>query len=144
MRTFSIYTRATGEFIGRRIECADAGMLEQFTPEGCAAIEGAHDPLTQRFNVETGSVEPWLSPFALSLTAERVTTAARRAIELLEGRQARAVREMMLADVARRVDITTDPAALESAYAAAADRLADLDRQIAEQRGIINGAATPA
>lgn len=69
---------------------------------------------------------------------------ARGEISRLEAQQARALREMSLADAALRAAIGSgqETEALESAYAQAAQRLAQLDADIRTQRGIING--TPA
>lgn len=122
MNTYSIYRLESGEFLTRQIQTSDPATLARFVPAGCAAIHGVYDPLRQRVNVQTGEVERWHSPQIDVQSRERRVDAARGAIGRLEASQARAVRE-----------------ALVNPNSETRERLAELDRQISQQRAIING-----
>lgn len=109
MKNWSFYNKATGIFTGRRYSAPDDSQLEANTLGNEAPLEGDHDP--QRVRVDLASGEPieyrppapspdhiWFEPgraWVLSPAALQART-ARAKIEHLEGRQARAVRELAL------------------------------------------------
>lgn len=58
---YSVYTIATGLFSGVVHDC-DAADLVHMLPEGCGVIEGRHDHLCRRVDLQTGAVVPWQPP----------------------------------------------------------------------------------
>lgn len=119
MREFSFYDPATGLFIGRTFACDEADpvrrqkALEAHTPAGSKAIEGRHDHLSRRVNLETRAVEDYQPPQPSAdhewnpdakrwqLRADVAERQARRAAALaeiarLEASQARPIREAAL------------------------------------------------
>lgn len=157
MRTWHFYDLETGRFTGQQYGGTFDDGLAASTPPGCGAYEGAIDWRNCRVDIATGQLieqrpEPptpsaqWSDSLGqwVDLRAIEITE-ARANISRLEGQQARALRELALADVARKAaaqDVPGVVEALESSYAQAAYRLAELDRQIREHRGIINGSPT--
>lgn len=111
MTTWSFCDERTGLFVGRSYS-GPAAALEANTPTGCLAVEGQHDPLSQRVDVETGEVVDYQPPqpdddhewddearrWVLTAAAsERIAqvAAARAKIAELERKQARRVRELL-------------------------------------------------
>jgi hypothetical protein len=47
-RNWSFYDRETGLFRQKRVTCPDNFDIRSKTPDGCCAIEGTFDPLSQR------------------------------------------------------------------------------------------------
>lgn len=61
MKIWSLCRADTGEFVGRTIACSPAQLAAQ-TPAGMLAVEGRHDHLCRRLNLQTGEVEPYQPP----------------------------------------------------------------------------------
>lgn len=59
---WSFYEATTGLFGPQRVSCDPGPTLEKNTPAGYVAIEGRFDPLSQRVNLITGLVEPYVPP----------------------------------------------------------------------------------
>lgn len=57
----SVYDTATGLFTGQRLS-GPPDFVAANTPAGCATVEGEHDHLSRRVNVETGNVIDWRPP----------------------------------------------------------------------------------
>jgi hypothetical protein len=116
-RVFSFYRESDGLFTGRRITTNDMAALKRDTPEGCVALEGRYDRCRHRVDLATGEV---IIDESLSADRdrERRRNAALQAIEELERRQHRPMREL-----------AADPGNVE-----AAQRLAEIDEQIAQLR----------
>lgn len=55
MKTYSFYSTASGMFDGLRFRGHEADALRH-CPPGCALIEGAHDRLSQRVDLQSGQV----------------------------------------------------------------------------------------
>ena len=56
MRTVSFYDTKTGLLNGNHMIVSDDSALALNTPEGHAAIDGHHDPLTKRIDVENPEI----------------------------------------------------------------------------------------
>jgi hypothetical protein len=56
IRHWSFYNESTGIISGQHFSATDDGSLSLNTPPGHKAIEGHHDPLSVRVNVETGEL----------------------------------------------------------------------------------------
>lgn len=123
MTTYSIYNKATGEFLGREIQTTDLTTLASFTPDGCAAMPGSYDYLRQRVNMQTGAVEAWESPRIAELAAQALIDAARRALEVLDVKALRALSDLVVSP--------NDPQALQ--------RVLDIEVSKEQQRAIIRG-----
>ena len=99
MKTWSFYDERTGLFTGRLFSGADR-HLRANTRAGSVAIEGRHDKLTQRVDVDTGEILVYECPRdEIDAEQRRLRVAAANlAIEALErNAQPRAVREALLA-----------------------------------------------
>lgn len=61
MKVWSFYDLVTGEFTGNQFG-GHEDLLEENTPEGCGAIEGAHNAQVTHVNLEgeTPEVEAWM------------------------------------------------------------------------------------
>jgi hypothetical protein len=60
-RRYSIYEVTTGLFTGRQVGCSMQTIAAN-TPEGCAALEGEYDSLSQRVDLTTGAVVDYQPP----------------------------------------------------------------------------------
>lgn len=134
MKVCSLYDPATGHFTGE-IVGGSPKQLAANMPPGLLAIEGRFDRLSQRVDLETGTVVDWQPPapdgdhewnpdskrwvlkIEIAAAIER-SRAALAEIEKLEGSQARPLRELAI-----------DPSA-ESAAA----KLRAIDEEIAALR----------
>lgn len=114
MSTWSFYRQDTGEFTGRRRRAPRLGQI----PSGCGAVEGLHDPMRERVDLETGDVVAWESPKLGALQRKRRRREIQARIDSLERAQQRPIRELLI-----------DPN-----NAAAKQRLAEIDAEIAAQR----------
>lgn len=130
---FSFYRLDTGEIIGRRFSGSD---LEANTPQGCGAIAGSFDRLSQRVDLDTGQVVDYQPPQPDAdheWNAERRRWVKRPAVLLRERR-----REAALAEIAR-VEIAQARAVREILLAVLPDgpektRLQQIEDQIAARR----------
>ena len=61
MKVWSLCDAATGEFNGRTVTCSTTQIAAQ-TPAGMLAVEGRHDHLARRLNLQTGMVEAYQPP----------------------------------------------------------------------------------
>lgn len=61
MSAWSFYRLDDGRFTGRRTSCAPEQLQAQ-TPDGCAALEGRFDHLSQRVDLATGTVVDYVPP----------------------------------------------------------------------------------
>ena len=61
MKHYSLFDVTTGAFIGREFVGTTAALVINIPP-GCAAVEGAHDHLSQRVDFATGQVVDWQPP----------------------------------------------------------------------------------
>lgn len=115
MSTWSFYSLETGLFTGRVSSASKLGKV----PDGCGAMVGRYDRLSQRVDLDTGEVVEHRDE-ALNAARQREARAraARRRIARLEAQQARPLREL----------------AIDPNNAAAKQRLAEIDAQIAELR----------
>ena len=113
MKSWSFYDSVTGRLSPKHASGPDDWRPN--IPASCAAIEGIHDHLSQRVDVDTGQVIDWqpLQPDAdhewntdsrrwqlkvdVAATIERDLWARHR-IQELEAKQARRVREILAAD----------------------------------------------
>src|SRR5688572_4407074 len=90
MSVWSFYDSATGLFSGRRCSCSSK-LLAMNTPAGYVAIEGIYDRLTQRVDLDTGTVVVYERP-ASEIAAEQKAARqqqARQRIDELELAQLR-------------------------------------------------------
>lgn len=129
---WSFYDPASGMFVGRTFS-GHPSMLKANTPAGLLAIEGAHDHLSQRVDLETGEVvdyQPpspgpdyeWFNRRWILSAAAAAREATRREtlseIAELERRQPRVIREVMLGvdpeATARLAKIESDIVALRA------------------------------
>lgn len=135
MTGWSIYSLATGEIL-RTYQGPQRMLAQQYNPSVEGAVDGVFDGRAFRVRLETGQPEPyrppqpepdaiwddvllaWTPPAAVQ-EAAAIRTRALAQIRVLEGRQARAVREAALGH----------PGALE--------RLAAIDAQIEEMRRLL-------
>jgi hypothetical protein len=117
LRVWSFYDSATGLFRDQTF-AADVGeghaaIIPLQTPQGCTALEGRYDPLSQKFDTVAGAVvdyqpaqpspqylwnadtKRWvLDPTVLGVQQAR--TDAQAQIDRLEYKQGRAMRELLL------------------------------------------------
>lgn len=114
MKSWSLYKLETGELIGRKFSSSEPNAIElNPAPEGHGIIEGHHDHLSKRVDIETGEVVEYQPPkpsnehewnattkrWQLTKDAEDkniIDLQARAEIKLLENQQARAMREFAL------------------------------------------------
>lgn len=101
MKTASFCNRETGIFNGTLFLASDDEALALNTPAAHIAVEGHHDHLTKRFDIETGKVIDYTPPAppAADVVAARKQTrsaAARAQINALESSQHRLIRECLL------------------------------------------------
>lgn len=89
---WAFYDLKTGFFTGRHFSARGASHLKANTPGGCGAMEGEHDPRTERVDLSTGEIVSYEAPPDLS--RERYRLHAR--IVALERAQARPVRELLI------------------------------------------------
>lgn len=61
-RNWAFYDASTGLFRPKRITCPDTFDISKNTPEGCIAIEGSYDHLSQRMDIERGEVVDYVPP----------------------------------------------------------------------------------
>jgi len=96
MKSYAVVEQGTG-----RIRGMLRGSSEQIEvntpPAGCVLIEGEYDPNTQRIDPQTGQAVTFV-PDPPDLAAAAVV-AAQEKIDLLEYKQARVVRELVLGSV---------------------------------------------
>lgn len=132
---WSFYDQQTGLFTGRQRRSAQLGRV----PDGCGAVEGAYDHLSQRVELSSGQVVDYQPPRPDDdhewredvvngrprwvkrddvLERERLAAEARREIDRLERSQLRAMRELAI-----------DPTSVE-----AKQRLQQIDDEIAAKR----------
>jgi hypothetical protein len=136
MISYSFYHKESGVIHSRRFSTDDPTQLRGNTPADHAAIEGHHDHLSKRFDLETKQVVEWMPPapsadhvwnpetkrWQLSAAAaEKIerSNAARVRIAQLEASQHRHVREHCLG------------------FSGAADRLQAIDAEIATLREVL-------
>lgn len=62
MKTVSFYHAQTGIFNGRVLSTDDPKAVQNNTPSGYVAIEGAFDSRSQRFDVSTGKIIAYQPP----------------------------------------------------------------------------------
>lgn len=94
MRRWHFFNLSTGEFADRVFQATNDRDLKRATPEGCGAIEGRFDPLTQRVDVDNRVVVQWSNAKRIDeLAAAAAAVNARAAIAKLESSQMRAIRE---------------------------------------------------
>lgn len=135
MKTVSFYDPQTGLFTGRRFT-GPGKYIARNTPDGCVAMEGVFDHLSQRVDLETGEVVDYQPPkpdddhewdehrrqwrlkreIRRSLRQRAETL---RSIEELERKQLRPAREL----------------AIDPENAEARQRLTEIEAQIAALRG---------
>ena len=111
-RTVSFYDAATGQILGATFTGPDHA-IELNTPAGCLAIEGEHDHLSRRVDLETGEVVDWQPPAPDEdhewnperkrwlkrpevVAAEQADQSARAQIAAAELAQLRPLRELLL------------------------------------------------
>lgn len=125
MMTWSFYRLRDGTFTGKRFSCPYESQLSTNIPDGCGAIAGRYQS-PQRVDLETRAVieDPDLAAQAETQRGkiQRHGLAMHR-IDELERRQLRSMREL----------------AIDPANADAAQRLAQIDREIAVLREAIRG-----
>jgi hypothetical protein len=114
VKTYSLCDVATGFFTGRRLMMSEDAAKAN-TPPGQIRIEGAHDPLSRRFDVATGDVVDYQPPppsrdheWDATIKRWKLTAVAAKKIEdrsaalaeiaRLEASQQRALREIALGD----------------------------------------------
>lgn len=138
MKTWRLYDLKTGLFSANALYCSDS-QLALNTPDGCAAIEGEFDPLSQRVDL-TEPNEPKVvdyqppppadtdqTTFAWDAATRRYvgtpTLAANKAVRVarlklqigqLEAAQARPLRELMLAVAASQAPAPGTKASLQA------------------------------
>lgn len=110
-RHWHFYDLETGRLLGKTLSGPDASVLASNTPAGAGAVEGHYDPLSQRVELATGAVIDYQPPqpsedhewvdrrWRLKKDAaarEIRRRAARKAIDAVEWKQARAVREALI------------------------------------------------
>jgi len=136
--TWSFFYLQTGLLTGRTYSAPDLETIEANTPLGCGAVTGAHDHKRFRVDLENGAIVEYQPPspgFGYEWDGETrawVRTAAalkgeaaRGRIKYLEGRQARAVREL----------------AINPANAIARETLTSIDSEIEGERQKMKEAA---
>lgn len=94
--TWSFYETATGRFTGRALAADTDDVLLANMPDRCAAIVGIYDPLRQRVNVQTGTVEDWESPQIAIEEREMEFETARRSLQALDLRALRALSDLAI------------------------------------------------
>lgn len=60
MSAYTLADASTGLFVGA-LTCRE-DLVETNTPPGCVAVPGAHDPQSQRLDIETGEVVAYTPP----------------------------------------------------------------------------------
>lgn len=60
MKAVSFYHKETGRLHGNLLIVSDDEVLALNTPADHAAIEGHHDPLSKRFDIETKRIVEWI------------------------------------------------------------------------------------
>lgn len=138
MKCWSFYRISDGLFTGETFTSSTGLGVDENTPDGCAAIEGIFDYLSQRVDINTGHVVDYQPPrpdedhiwnaetrrwvLKPEIEERRVRVeAALIQIEQLEKHQQRAIREAFL-----------DPNDEE-----ARARVVDIDTEISQLRAII-------
>ncbi len=124
MRTWSFYRLSDGTFTGREFSAPNDKAMSANTPEGCAAIEGRYDCQSQRVDLESGRVitdEAMREEHERNASAERRRLGALTAIQALEQKQLRPMREL----------------AIEPTNRTAADRLRSIEEEIAKHRQLL-------
>lgn len=129
MRRWSFYDLETGEFVGREFCSSNEADIESSMPSGCGAIEGRHDPLTERVDLETMQIVAWRNAKRIAAVERRdVVLGARSRIASLEARQMRAMREDRLRPDDRDPSDNKTPR----------ERLQEIDDEIAALRAVIS------
>jgi len=99
MKTYSAYRLADGIFTGKKllggITAPTPEFLARNTPKDCALIEGDHDRLTKRVDVETGTVVDYVSPLVEQRRRDNEQRKARAELDDIDRRLVR-----YLADIA--------------------------------------------
>ena len=114
-RTYAFYAATSGLFTGRHVTCQHEAIARN-TPDGCAAVEGRYDKLSQRVDLATGQVVAYERP-ASEIAAEQQAARecqARQRIAALEGQQARRVRELLAPNDARLEALDAEIATLRA------------------------------
>lgn len=122
MPTWSFADEKTGEFTGQQFSGPDEHLPANLPP-GTVAVEGTHDPLTTRYNLQSETVEEFASPQAQRLERERNRERLDNRLAELESRTLRALREL----------------AINPNDGQARQRLIELDQQAAGLRERVRG-----
>lgn len=136
MKAVSFYHKENGVLASNHLVVSDDGMLEANTPRDHAAIDGHHDHLSKRFDLQTKQLVEWippapsadhvwdeasktwnLNPDAMAKIERRRTAYAR--IAVLESSTLRTLREHALG------------------HAGAADKLKEIDDEILSLRSLL-------
>jgi hypothetical protein len=142
MSRWSFYRLSDGLFIGRRFVSTAAGKrelrehLSANTPEGCAAMEGQFDPLSQRVDLETGQVVDYVPPAPdgdHEWDAQTKRWHKRADVRARELQRARALEQ--IAELEGRASRPMRELWINPANEAARRRLAEIEAQIAGLRG---------
>jgi hypothetical protein len=85
----------SGRFTGRRFTGQEERLAAN-TPTGEIPVLGEHDPIGARYEVSSGRVVVYADPRARQLTEESMRASAAAALEVLDGRAQRALREIAI------------------------------------------------
>lgn len=94
MPTWS-FADASGAFTGRKFTGREERLAAN-TPAGEVAVLGEHDPMRSRYDASRARVVPYSDPRAARLSDESMRASAAAALEVLDARSQRSLRELAI------------------------------------------------
>lgn len=103
MKTYSAYRLSDGTFTGKKllggITAPTPEFLARNTPKDCALVEGDHDRMTKRVNVETGEVVAFVNPLVEQQRRENEQRMARAELDDIDRRLVRYIADIAGGDI---------------------------------------------